>query len=302
MRSQLKRAVEVLLVRGGAAWVARRLGAGRDLILAYHNILPDDLPIAGDRSLHLPRRRFAEQLDLLVKTSDVVPLEQLLNVQGRQRRPRVAISFDDAYSGAVTIGIRELVSRGLPATIFVAPAMLGGRSFWWDAFADPPPGGLPDELRRMALRELRGQDGMVREWAARNGRSEQPLNSHYKSATLDELEAAAAYSRLSLASHTWSHPNLAMLQMAELGDELEKPLRWLRERFDSVIDWLSYPYGLASADVESAALAAGYAAAVRIDGGRLASQPANRLALPRINVPSQLTVHGLALRAVGLVS
>ena len=302
MRSQLKRSVEVLLVRGGAAWVARRFGAGRDLILAYHNILPDDVPIAGDRSLHLPRRQFAEQLDLLMKMYDIVPLEQLLDVQGQRRRPRIAISFDDAYNGAVTIGVGELVSRELPATMFVAPAMLGGRSFWWDAFADPPPGGLPNELRRMALRELRGQDGVVREWAARNGRSEQPLGSHYKSATLDELEAAAEYSHLSLASHTWSHPNLAMLRIAELGDELEKPLHWLRERFDSVIDWLSYPYGLASADVESAALAAGYAAAVRIDGGRLAAQPANRFALPRINVPSQLTANGLALRVVGLVS
>jgi peptidoglycan/xylan/chitin deacetylase (PgdA/CDA1 family) len=299
MRSQLKRTIEILLVRGGPAWIARRLGSSRDLILAYHNIVPNDYPEEGDRSLHLPRARFAEQLDQLAGCYEVVPLESMLTSRER-RQARVAITFDDAYLGAVTIGVDELANRGLSATIFVVPGLLGGRSFWWDALADAAPGGLPADLRRTALGELRGRDESVREWAARLGRTEQRVGEYSRSATLEDLERAAGYSGISLASHSWSHPNLASLPPDELGDELDLPLRWLRQRFSSVIDWLSYPYGLASPVVEEAAATAGYRAALRINGGRMPARPASLYALPRINVPSRLTAEGLALRAAGL--
>jgi hypothetical protein len=38
------------------------------------------------------------------------------------------------------LGIPELVRRGLPATVFVAPALLDQRAFWWDRLANPTTG------------------------------------------------------------------------------------------------------------------------------------------------------------------
>jgi hypothetical protein len=100
---------------------ARRVRGG-SLILAYHGIVPltaGDTVGAGERALYVRQSDFAAQLDMLSSVADVVPLASI--DAATSARPRVAITFDDAYQGAVTAGVDELVARALPATIFVAP-------------------------------------------------------------------------------------------------------------------------------------------------------------------------------------
>lgn len=301
-RSTLKHAVERVLARGGPVAVARRLSRSRALILAYHNVLPEGATAGGDRSLHLPRAEFAEQLDLLARTHRVVPLEALLGAEpSPSARPRVAITFDDAYRGAVTCAVQELARRGMPATIFVAPALLGGRALWWDAFLNGGDEPAAEEFRERALQVLRGEEAAIREWVCRSGRREAPVADAARTASEEELRAALRHPGLTLASHSWSHPNLTRLSAAELPDELERPLRWLRERFERVISWLAYPYGLSSPHVEQAAAAAGYRAAVRVSGGWLPTGEVNRFALPRFNVGAGLSREGFLLRAAGLL-
>ena len=154
----LREAVGSLLVHTGVDRVARFLARRRCAILAYHNIVPDGTRPGGDRSLHLERSRFAAQLDLLTDAVDVVPLEALIRSDAEDRgRPRIAVTFDDAYRGAVTLGVDELAKRELPATIFVAPGLVGGRTLWWDELAGRGEGGLPPDVRRRALGEFRGR-------------------------------------------------------------------------------------------------------------------------------------------------
>jgi peptidoglycan/xylan/chitin deacetylase (PgdA/CDA1 family) len=113
---------------------------------------------------------------------------------------------------------------------------------------------------------------------------------------------AAGRPGITLASHTWSHPNLAALAAAELEDELQRPLAWLRERFTGVLPFISYPYGLSSPAVERAAADAGYEAALRIDGGWLRDGSVNRYAIPRLNVPSGISDAGFRLRCSGVLA
>src|SRR5579862_5104874 len=125
--------VETSLVWSGIPrWLVRGRH-GRTLVLAYHNVLPDTAEPTGDRSLHLPRARFAEQLDVLADWCDVVPLATVLGRAPATGRPRVAITFDDGYRGALTVGAAELRARSLPATMFISPGLVGGDGFWWDA-------------------------------------------------------------------------------------------------------------------------------------------------------------------------
>lgn len=275
------------------------LHRGRALVLAYHNILPDEEPAGGDASLHLPVQHFAEQLDVLTSTFDVVPLPSLLSGSIGDR-PRVAITFDDAYRGAMIAGIAELAARGLPATVFVAPAFVGGRSFWWDAVS-PAEGSGPDDFREHALRVLGGGDSAVRSWAGDIGLSDSAVRPHCCAADESELAAAAEIPGITFGSHTWSHPNLTTLAPDALRRELEAPLEWLRERFHNTIPWISYPYGLASPTVERAAAEAGYEAGLRVSGGWLPKRVENRFALPRFNVPAGMSRDGFSLRASGLV-
>ncbi|MFQ5688790.1 MAG: polysaccharide deacetylase family protein [Gemmatimonadota bacterium] len=300
MRVRSKQAIERFLVLAGLPAAGRYLRRKQAVILAYHNVVADAAS-GGDVSLHLPRESFARQLDSLRRTHRVVPLRDLLAEDGGVG-PRAAITFDDAYAGAVTLGVQEVVRRGLPATLFVAPALLGGKAFWWDVVASPEVPGLPASLRARALHEWRGVDARIREEASREGLAvaDAAVVAARRSASLAQVRAAAARPGITVGSHTWSHPNLNALTESEIREELERSLGWLSDGFESAIPWLSYPYGLESPPVREAARAVGYEAAVRVEGGWMRRRPIDRHALPRLNIPAGLSPDGFHLRAAGL--
>jgi peptidoglycan/xylan/chitin deacetylase (PgdA/CDA1 family) len=300
MKAAVKPAIETILLGTGVARLRRATLRSRAVVLAYHNVVPAGEPVCGDRSLHLPQAAFARQLDALLRTHDVVPLDVVLAPPRRADRPRAVITFDDAYRGAVTAGVAELVRRGLPATIFVAPSFVGGGTFWWDRLAAGRPDGLDPGFRDHALHVLRGRSDAVDTSARATGYRPQPLPSHAAVAAEDELRAAAAQPGIVLGSHSWSHSNLAALDAADLDDELERPLQWLRQRFERVSDWISYPYGMSTPEVEAAARRAGYRGGLWVEGGWLAPGTRNEFSLPRLNIPSSLSTRGFALRVSGL--
>ena len=302
LRGGLKTSVERGLVASGLPACAIRGRRRATLILAYHNVIPDDMPVDGERSLHLPLSRFAAQLDSLGATHDVVSLDSIID--GRPPsgdRPRAVITFDDAYRGAATHAIREVAARGFPATIFVAPAFVGGRTFWWDATTPSGAPGPSDDFRSTALETCRGRDDAIREWARASGYEPRPMPHDAVCASEEELRAAAAQPGIALASHSWSHPNLCRLDGMELERELARPLAWLAERFPNVLPIISYPYGRSSPAVEQAAARAGYRAGVRIDRGWMTPPVRNPLGLPRLNVPAGLSLEGFVLRTAGVL-
>jgi peptidoglycan/xylan/chitin deacetylase (PgdA/CDA1 family) len=301
VRRSVKRLIERGLVVSGAARLSRWRSGGRVIVLAYHNILPRGVPPVGDRSLHLPQEVFAAQLDLLRATHDVISLSEALARGARSHpRPSVVITFDDAYRGAVTVGIAELARRGMPATIFVPPAFVDGGSFWWDVLTPPGAVAPPPAERARALEQLAGRTEAILEGLPPARLEAVP--PHARCASLDELRQACAVPGITLGSHTWSHPNLAALRGAELMEELVRPLTWLRETFTAVVPYLAYPYGRATPQVEDAAEAAGYRAALRIDGGWLPRRQVNPFALPRLNIPAGLSLDGFSLRLAGLLA
>jgi peptidoglycan/xylan/chitin deacetylase (PgdA/CDA1 family) len=300
--------VERALVASGVAARSARRHHREICILAYHNVVPDDLAGMGDASLHLRRSDFRDQLDHIGRHYEVVPLSSALALPPPGSRPRLAITFDDAYQGALAIGIEELACRGMPATVFVPPGLLGGRALWWDAYG-PPRGqaaektgpGLTPVMRTEALAAPGGRDDAVREWAARAGWVLQEPPAPMRTGTEAELAAACRrHDGLTLGSHTWSHPDLSQLGPADLDTELRAPLAWLQSRFPSTIPWVSYPYGLESPQVERAARACGYEAAALVVGGWTAFAPANPYAFPRANIPAGVSRAGFALRVGGV--
>ncbi|WP_439643890.1 polysaccharide deacetylase family protein [Gemmatimonas sp.] len=308
LRNAVKRVVEHGLVASGVAAIARRRVTGCSLVLSYHNVIPDDVPIGGDAPNHLKVSEFAAQLDVLRATHTVVSLEELLTIgPGRYvARPPVAITFDDAYRGAVLLGLAEVIKRDMPATIFVAPGLLGGQTFWWDELASPEH-GLSPALRAHALSSLAGDGNAVRSWALDHGHRRFPvMSSYYETCTEEELRVAVSYPRVTLGSHTWSHPELTRLSAAELIDELKRPREWLRAFTPNYIDAIAYPYGAFNEQVADAAAACGYVGGFAVAGGWRrhigANADSNAYAWPRFNVPSGISVRGFSLRASGLLT
>lgn len=301
-RGTAKSLVERALVVSGVPSLLRHRLRRRALVLAYHNIVPHGEIAEGDRSLHLSQRDFAAQLDNLRQTHEVVPLAFLLAerraAKAGRERPFAAITFDDAYRGAVTAGLCELARRALPATIFVAPGFVGDRSFWWDVIAGEE--GVGDATREHALAVLEGDDEAVRRWHAARGRKLHEPAPHARCASETELSAAAGVSGITFGAHSWSHPDLTRVDDARLAYELGAPIAWLRERFDNVLPVLAYPYGLTSPAVERAVPEAGYRAACGISGGWMASTPEPCFHLPRLNIPAGLSIEGFRVRSAGL--
>lgn len=298
-RQLVRNAAELVLAGSGLPWLARRRRTGT-LVLAYHNVVPAGTPAFGDRSLHRDVRVLRAELEALARTHDVVELAQATQPPTRSR-PRIAITFDDAYAGALELGL-ELVGRlGLPATVFVAPALLGRPAMWWDRLADPLT-GLAADLRNHALGPLRGEHDRIMAWSEAQRLPQRDPGPLARIATERELASAAARPGISLGLHTWSHPNLAALTGDETRVELARTLEWLRSHPGSVEPRLAYPYGRWSPAAMDAARDVGLAAAFRVEGGWIDGTPPEPLALPRLNVPAGMSVQGLLLRAAGVLA
>lgn len=274
------------------------------VILAYHNVVPHGQRAVGDLSLHLGQTQFADQLDFLLETHDVVSLDELVDSDwSSASRPRAALTFDDAYEGALTAGIEELERRGLPGTVMVAPGLLGAPT-WWDQLAPRGGGPLPDRVRDHCLLELRGRNEDVLAWARSEGLELSELPAHAHPASEARVLEAGRTPGIALAAHTWGHPNLARHSSAECRDEYGRCRDWLTERDVTYSDWLAYPYGLYSRDAAELARTR-FRGGLRVAGGlawRKGRVTAPLGALPRVNIPRGMTLNGLRLRLASVLS
>lgn len=320
----LKRAVESALARGLGPWLERRSRASV-AVLAYHNVVPEGGEPGADASLHLPLREFRRQLDALEETHRVVSLDEALEAledatHSPNTPPQAAITFDDAYRGTMTCGLDELARRGLPATVFVSPGVLGTEGMWWDRIRldaelegesagrtksarGSEAVGMSASSREVLLTEEAGltEEALRRASEERWPVAEAPL--HARPVSEEKLREAAGCAGVSFGAHGWSHANLAVLNRDELREELLRPLAWLRDRLgDAALPVLAYPYGRWTPEVETAAREAGYRAAFRVSGGRLDPRSAPPYSLPRINVPAGVSVDGFRLRVHGLLA
>jgi peptidoglycan/xylan/chitin deacetylase (PgdA/CDA1 family) len=298
IRHVIKRSMEVTLSATALPRVALYFHRNDMLVLAYHNIVPDGSEMMGEASLHLPQRRFGQQLDALSRTHEIVELSSIVEGAGGSGRPRAAITFDDAYAGAVTAGLQEVVARALPATVFVPTGLVGTRGFWWDLLAHV---GELEAVREFVLTELRGEPAAVSDWMKMSGRPTPELPSHAWCASLEQLEAAAKLPRISIAPHSWTHANLAVLPHERLTSELQNSLLWLQHRFDNVLPFLACPYGRDTLAVQRTARSSGYTASFKIAGGWIRRSVKDPYAIPRFNVGAGLSGLGFRLRTAGVL-
>jgi len=303
VRKAAKAIVESTIGSRGAARHLATLLEPRVLVLAFHNVIPDAEVPRGDRSLHLPFSRFRAILDWLPELYDLVPAGDAFDhTMMSGSRPRAAITFDDAYAGAISLAIPEVVRRGLPATIFVIAGARDGQTFWWDSLSDPDV-GLSSRVRNMALSEGRGHEETVRSMARANGWKLRDLNGPFVAANWEDIVASSELPGIDVAHHSCMHSNAAVLDRTNLLSELKSGRRELEKKLPQARPWLAWPYGRSSARARAIAMESGYEMAFRVDGGalRATDPPAPRFRLPRLNVPSGLSLEGLRLRAAGLL-
>ncbi|HEY4130132.1 MAG TPA: polysaccharide deacetylase family protein, partial [Gemmatimonadaceae bacterium] len=147
--------------------------------------------------------------------------------------------------------------------------------------------------------ELKGEGRAIMRSQLPNAESS-VLRDAYRIGSESQIVAAAGLPRITVGSHTWSHSNLASLDLARIDEELRASRDWLRERAGSFIPWLSYPYGLFSPDVERIASDLNYDGSLMVDGGWVGARARAPHRIPRFNVPARISVDGFRLRLSGL--
>jgi peptidoglycan/xylan/chitin deacetylase (PgdA/CDA1 family) len=300
LRAVARGTAEGVVAATGVDRLGRWVRHVRAMVLAYHNVIPDELAGQGDSSLHLPLSVFRRQLDLICNECQPLPLMDLVrgNWTPQRGRPALAITFDDAYRGALALALPELAERDLTATVFVAPALLDDRTLWWDGLATGRGGELDPDLRSRILERGNGRWEDARQLAATAGALWQEMPDMLRTGTEAELARAVTNGGCTVGSHTWSHASLTSLDAAEAAEELARPRSWLQERYgDAYVDAVSYPFGNRSAAVESLAAACGYRAGLALTKGAIrAGGDTGRYRLPRMNVPAGLSETGMRIR------
>lgn len=99
-----------------------------DTILAYHAVGPTPVghPLS---STFVPLETFERQIDFLARRRRIVGVDEIIGAPPASR-PRVAVTFDDAYRSVLTDALPVLERYAIPATVFAPTAWLGDRNRW----------------------------------------------------------------------------------------------------------------------------------------------------------------------------
>jgi peptidoglycan/xylan/chitin deacetylase (PgdA/CDA1 family) len=178
--------------------------SGKSLvILYYHSVFANK------------RGRFARQLDSLRQVR-VVPA----NWSGvaEDRRPLLAITFDDAFQSVIDNALPELAARGMACTIFAPSTALGGRPQW--------------------------------EMESDGDRTETVIDAE----TLRGLPGAL----VAIGSHSASHPHLSRIPIEAARAEIAESKIALEALTGQLVDQFAFPYGDYDDAVVEACRSAGY--------------------------------------------
>lgn len=260
----------------------------RTLILAYHNVIPDDLELEPLGSHHMRVSEFQRQIAWIAQNFDIVPLPEALEARDPGHSlPRAAVTFDDAYRGALELAVPWLAANSIPSTVFVAPGCLGLAGFWWDRLPM-----FPWDDFELFFQQLRGEQDLILDWARREDVAVRSLPSALRPGSEGDLSVMVSHANghVLMGPHGWNHENLAALPPEDLDVALTRPLAWLRERFPRECSTvLAYPYGISSERVRKGAEATGHQAGLLIDGGWVPRLKCTPFEVPRRNVPSGMS-------------
>ena len=235
-------------------------------IFMYHRFSHETKPRAT------PANEFREQMLLLRKRCDVVPLADLFaNGNGQRRKPQAVITVDDGYSDFFEIAFPILRELGIRATVFVTTGFVDRKLFLWPdriraVLENSPPGvyqltgtwhgqqitlrdpkereaawsQLADQLvfttivnRELAVADLAGALGVT------SGALDMSSHEAMTWAQLREISRAG----FEIADHSFSHACLPTMSDEEMLSDLSRSKALLEQMLGVRVRSFAYPNG-----------------------------------------------------------
>jgi peptidoglycan/xylan/chitin deacetylase (PgdA/CDA1 family) len=294
----------------GCFALCRALNHHRGVVVTFHRF--------GDGDGRTPAAVFDAQVGYLREHYRVVPVSELwarLRGGGRDARRLAAVTIDDGYRDCHDVALPILRRHGVPATVFVTTAFVGGRIWLWT-----------DKLRYLARAaadgtwDLRIGDRSVRtSWttpveavraahmviaclktvgdaererivdraAAQLGMAvpERPT-ADFAAMTWDDVRRLESCS-VEIGAHTVTHPVLTQVGSKRLKFELLDARDELSRELRHSVDTFCYPNGDHDPSIRRAVADAGYTCAVTTAAG-LNGAGADPFALRRVHTAPDL--------------
>lgn len=290
-----------LLLWSGLARLARPILGGAGAVLVFHRLGPPEPGLIFDVNQRniVPAALFEQLLDALSEDGvDVVTLDEALRRIAAPRAGRfVCLTFDDGYRDNHDLLLPILESRGVPATVYVAPGLIDGTApLWWYALdevigreprlrlplpeeTDIAAGDRPAKERAFAVAagvmtraSAAVRSGLMAALAERYGADATALAArHMMDWTM--VHRLAASPVIEIGAHTLTHPPLATLSEDAAAAEMAGSRDRLEAETGRAVRHLAFPYGSpGTAGVREARIAAalGFRTAVTTVPGSLA--------------------------------
>lgn len=227
------------------SWSAISRRRRRPAIICMHDVLDRDW-----------LRDFLQELS---RRAEVVSLREVVDgyASTSDSHPRVAVTLDDGYKSIRTVVEPACSELGMPFTTFVCGEVLtGGPALWYDRVElllrklGPQRAagywGLRGSSDRQLISALKEAPTRMLLQGLSNAEADAsidsaPLRSRFMSA--EDLAVLARNPLVTIGSHTYSHPILSKLDVAERRLEVQRGVDVLRDVCPSPIEFFAYPNG-----------------------------------------------------------
>lgn len=239
------------------------------MILCYHCVTPRPDLIAGDPwKIFLDADLFDAQLEYLQKNYNLISLQEFIEAR-RDKRPllpySVVLTFDDGKRNFFTVIAPLLHSRNMPATAFV--------------IAD----NTDKSLIKYDFERLSS-------WSPEDD---------YADISWEEIKALLEKQKISIGSHSHTHPVLTELPSEEAKDELINSFKDIAANTNLREIPIAYPHGQTSEEVIKLAESVGYTCGLtNVDAGNDSNTPLFRLNRTVINSDDSMNLFAARLAGV----
>ncbi|HXM40872.1 MAG TPA: polysaccharide deacetylase family protein, partial [Bryobacteraceae bacterium] len=308
-RPSLQQVWAHLLQASGCLWWAKRQlrRRGAVMVLTFHRVLNDR---EFQRTCSLPgiviRRRTFEKLAGYV-AGQYTAVDFAEAIAAPASKMRVMFTLDDGWRDTYTNALPVMRARGIPATVFVCPGLVGRTLPFWPELiawllgrASPRVGRMEVESIIETLktytpeRRQKHVASLYRQHAPASGMANgEDAYDGDRTVSWDEIremDAAGA----SFGCHTHTHQILTTVPEQAARQEICKSKGAIEAALRRRCDLFAYPNGNSSAATRQILADEGFAAAFTTERGAWTGE-SDRMAIPRVNV-CEASVVGLTGR------